>query len=99
MELDRRPTIVLRDAGIPDRPGLVDMELFPREDPRLRPRLLEVAVGPDGAWDREFKVRGPCVQGGEDAEEALWLLEEVLELEMGAEELGKILACCCCTEG
>lgn len=93
MELERRPTILLRDAGIPDRPGLVEMELFPREGPRLRPRLLEVAVGPEGAWGREFEVRSPCVLGGEDADEALWLLVEVLEL-MGAEELCEFLACC-----
>lgn len=106
MELDRRLAIVLREADIPDRPrlpdiGLVGMELdmmpFPRESPRLSPRLLEVDVGPKGAWGWEFKVRSPCMLalGGEDSEEALWLLVEALELEMGAEELAEFLACCC----
>lgn len=51
--------MVLRDAGIPDRPrlpdiGLVvmepDMPPFPSERPRLRPRLLEVGGGPGRTW-------------------------------------------------
>lgn len=99
MGLDRRPTTVLRDAGIPDKPGLLEMEPFPREDPRLRPRLFEVAVEPDGVKGWEFEGKSPCVLGGEDAEEVLWLLVEELEFEMGAEELAAFLACCCCTEG
>lgn len=56
--------MVLRDAGIPDRPRLVDigllvMELdmlpFPNERPRLR--LLEVGDGPDRTcgWLLEVK--------------------------------------------
>lgn len=54
MEPDRRPAIVLRDAGIPDKPRPADIGLevmepdmppFPRESPKLRPRLLEVGVG------------------------------------------------------
>lgn len=85
-----------RDAGIPVRPRPPAMELevtelpFPKR-PRLRPRLLEVSVGPGGVW--EFDVRAPSVHvlGGEDANGAQWLLVEALELEMGAE----FLACCC----
>lgn len=112
MELDRRPAMVLRDAGIPDRPrlpdiGLVvmepDMPPFPRERPRLRPRLLEVGGGPKGTWGREFEVKSPCVLalGGEEAEEAGWLLVEVLGMEIGVEEeeLTEFLACCCCADG
>lgn len=100
---------MLRDAGIPDRPrppdiGLVGMELdmmlFPRESPRLRPRLLEVDAGPKGGGGWEFEVISPCVLtfGGEDAEGPPWLLVEALELERGAEELAEFLACCC-TDG
>lgn len=39
--------------------------------------------------------------GGEEAEEAGWLLVEVLGMEIGAEgeELTKFLACCCCADG
>lgn len=73
---------MLRDAGIPDKPRppdiwLVvmepgpDMAAFAREIPKLRPRLFEVDVGPDGAWSWEFEVSSPCVLalGGEEAEE------------------------------
>lgn len=103
--------MVLRDAGIPDRPRpdieLVamepDMPPFPSERPRLRPRLLEVGGGPDSAGGWEFEVKSPCVMalGGEEAEEAWWLLVEVLGMEMGAEEveLTKFLACCCGADG
>lgn len=53
MEPDRRPAMVLRDKPRPPDIGLVvmelDMPLFPRERPKLRPRLLEVGAGPDGA--------------------------------------------------
>lgn len=104
--------MVHRDAGIPDRPrppdiGLVVMELdmlpFPRERPRLRPRLLEVGGGPDRIWGWLFEVKSPCVLalGGEGAEEAWWLLVEVLGMEIGAEEeeLTKFLACGCCADG
>lgn len=100
--------MVLRDAGIPDRPsppdnGLVVMELimppFPRVRPRLRPRLLEVGVDPDGAGVCEFDVKNPCVLalGGEEAEEGGWLLVAVLGLLMGTEdeEPNELLACCC----
>lgn len=102
--------MVLRDADIPGRLrlpdiGLVVIELdmlpFPRERPRLRPRLLEVEGGPGRTWEWAFEVKSPCVLafGGEDVEEAGWLLVEVMELEMDAEEAGlaKFLACCCCT--
>lgn len=57
MELERRLAMLLRDAGIPDRPRLPDIGLvvmeppFPSERPRLRPRLLEVGVGTDRTWD------------------------------------------------
>ena len=36
--------------------------------------------------------------GGEEVEEAGWLLLEVMGLELGTEEaeLTKFLACCCC---
>lgn len=72
----------LKDAGIPDRPrppdiALVVMELvkapFPRERPKLRPRLLEVGVEPRGTWGCGFDVKNPCVLtlGGEEAEETL----------------------------
>lgn len=104
--------MVLRDAGIPDRPrppdiGLVVMELvmppFPRERPRLRPRLLEVGVDPDGTWGCEFDEKSPCVLalGGEEVEEAGWLLVDELELVIGAEEEEptEFLACCCCADG
>lgn len=100
----------LKDAGIPDRPrlpdiGLVVMELdmppFPSERPRLRPRLLEVDGGPDRTWGWVFEVKSPCVLalGGEEVE-AGWLLVEVMELEMDAEEveLTRFLACCCCAD-
>lgn len=111
MEPDRRPAM---DAGIPDRPrpadiGLVVMEPdippFPRDKPRLRPRLLlEGGVAPEEA--REFKV-GPCVLalGGEEAEEAGWLLVVALLLGLatGADDeeevLAEFLACCCGASG
>lgn len=112
MELERRFAMVLRDAGIPDRPrlpdsGLVvmepDMPPLPSERPRLRPRLLEVGEGPDRPWGWVFEVKSPCVLalGGEEDEEAWWLLVEVAGLEIGAEEveLTKFLACCCCADG
>ena len=110
MEPDRRLAMLLRDACIPDRPRLPDMELvgmdmppFPSERPRLRPRLLEVDVGPDRDWAWELEVKSPCVMalGGEEAEEAMWLLAELMGMEMGAEgaELTKLLACCCCADG
>lgn len=102
--------MLLRDAGIPDRPRLPDMGLvvmepdmppFPSESPRLRPRLLEVGVGPDSDW--ELEVKSPCVMalGGEEAEETRWLLVEVMGMEMGAEEgeMTEFLACCCCADG
>lgn len=112
MLLDRRLAMVpVKDAGIPDRPrppdmGLVttepDTPLFPKDRPRLRPRLLEVGVDPDRAWGCESEARSSCVLalGGEEAEEAGWLLVEVLELEIGAEEeeLTEFLACCCADE-
>lgn len=102
--------MLLRDAGIPDKPrppdiGVVVMEPpFPRESPRLRPRLLEVDAGPDGAWGWELDVSSPCVLalGGGEAKEAPWLLVEVLELEMGPEEeefAEFLAACCCCADG
>lgn len=86
-----------RDAGIPvrPRPPAAEPEVtelpFPNESPRLRPRVLEVSVGPGGVW--EFDARDPSVHvlGGEEADGAQWLLLEVLELEVGAE----FLACCC----
>lgn len=104
--------VPVRDAGIPDRPRPPDMGLvtapempFPKERPRLRPRLLEVGVDPDGASGCEFEARSSCVLalGGEAASEAGWLLVEVLELEIGAEEeeeeeLMEFLACCCCAD-
>lgn len=39
----------------------------------------------------------PCVLalGGEEAEEAGWLLVEVLGLVVGVEEIAEFLACCC----
>lgn len=51
--------MLLKDAGIPERPRPADMELvvvepamppFPKERPRLSPRLLEVGVSPDRDW-------------------------------------------------
>lgn len=112
MEPDRRLAMVLRDAGIPDKPrlpdiGLVVIELdmppFPSERPRLRPRLLEVGVCPDRDWGWEVEVKSPCVMalGGEGAEETRWLLVEVMGIEIGVEEveLTKFLACCCCADG
>lgn len=72
--------MLLRDAGIPDRPRPADMGLvvmgpdrppFPKERPKLRPRLLEVCGGPDRVGGREDDERSPCVLtfGGEGAEE------------------------------
>lgn len=101
--------MVLRDAGIPGklRPpdiGLVVMEpgiTFPRERPRLRPRLFEADVRPNGAWGWEFEQSSPCVLalGGEEAEEVVWLLVEVMGLVVEEEELTEFLACCCCADG
>lgn len=112
MEPDRRLAMLLRDAGIPDRPRLPDMGLvvmqpdmppFPSERPRLRPRLLEVGAGPDRDWAWELEVKSPCVMalGGEGAEDTRWLLVEELGMEIGAEEAGpaRCLDCCCCADG
>lgn len=48
-------------------------------------------------------MKSPCVPtlGGEEEEEAGWLLLEVMGLELGTEEaeLTKFLACCCCADG
>lgn len=105
MELDRRLAMVFRDACIPDRPRLPDMGLvvteheippLPSERPRLR--LLEVGGGPDRSCVWLLEVKSVLALGGDEAEQAGWLLTEAMELEMDAEgaELTRFLACCCC---
>lgn len=108
MELESRLAMLLRDAGIPDRPRLPDIGLVLMEPdmpplpskPSERPRLLEVGVGPDRTGGWVLEVKSPCVLalGGEEVEEAGWLLAEVTALAPGAEEaeLTEFLACCCC---
>lgn len=112
MELDRSPAMVLRDAGIPDRPRPADMGLvvltadkppFPRERPRLRPRLLDVGMGRDGGCEPEGKSPGRPALGGEEVDEVGWLLVELMGLTAGAEEedeeeeeLSEFLACAGC---
>lgn len=55
--------MVLRDAGIPDRPRPAAAEpppdAFPSERPRPRPRLLEEDGSPGRACDGTLEVRSP----------------------------------------
>lgn len=97
--------MVLRDACIPDRPRLPDMGLVvaehdipPLVSERPRLRLLEVGGGPDRSCVWLLQVKSVLALGGDEAEEAGWLLTEVMELEMdaGEAELTRFLACCCC---
>lgn len=85
--------MVFRDACIPDRPRLPDMGLVlteqdmpPLTSERPRLRLLEVGGGPDSSGIWLLEVKSVLALGGDEAEEAGWLLTEVMELEMDAEE-------------
>lgn len=91
--MDRRLAMVFRDACIPDRPRLPDRGLvvteheippLPSERPRLR--LLEGGGGPDSSCVWLVEVKSVLALGGGEAEGAGWLLAEVMELEMDAEE-------------
>lgn len=99
--LDKRLDNELRDAGIPDRPKLLDIGLvaiepgaFPNDSPRFRPKLLE--VDPMGGCD--VGVIGPCTLalGGDGP--AGWLFVLGTEAVMAVGFLAWRV-CGCCSEG